>query len=96
MVITFFSFEQALVGIYERDKEANTMQLSEVLGNAESALTNCGNFVLALDYHPEPNIKTWDRVQADNIKAKFAHGVLEVAIPKQPVVAAKRVTVEAA
>ena len=26
------------------------MQLSEVLGNAESALTNCGNFVLALDY----------------------------------------------
>ena len=67
-MITFFSFEQALVGIYERDKEANTMQLSEVLGNAESALTNCGNFVLALDYHPEPNIKTWDRVQADNIK----------------------------
>lgn len=37
-----------------------------------------------------------ENVQADNIKAKFAHGVLEVAIPKQPVVAAKRVTVEAA
>ena len=35
-------------------------------------------------------------VQADAIKAKFAHGVLEVGIPKQPVVAAKRVTVEAA
>jgi HSP20 family protein len=37
-----------------------------------------------------------ENVQADAIKAKFAHGVLEVAIPKQPVVAAKRVVVEAA
>ncbi len=37
-----------------------------------------------------------ENVQADNIKAKFSHGVLEVAIPKQPVVAAKRVQVEAA
>ena len=37
-----------------------------------------------------------ENVQADNITAKFAHGVLEVGIPKQPVVAAKRVTVEAA
>jgi HSP20 family protein len=37
-----------------------------------------------------------ENVQADAIKAKFAHGVLEVDIPKQPVVAAKRVTVEAA
>jgi len=35
-------------------------------------------------------------VQADAIKAKFAHGVLEVSIPKQPVTAAKRVVVEAA
>ena len=37
-----------------------------------------------------------ENVQADAIKAKFAHGVLEVGIPKQPVVAAKRVPVEAA
>jgi len=37
-----------------------------------------------------------ENVQGDNIKAKFAHGVLEVSIPKQPVVPAKRVTVEAA
>jgi HSP20 family protein len=37
-----------------------------------------------------------DNVQADAIKAKFTHGVLEVSIPKQPVVPAKRVTVEAA
>ncbi len=37
-----------------------------------------------------------ENVQADAIKAKFTHGVLEVSIPKQPVVAAKRVTVEAA
>lgn len=37
-----------------------------------------------------------ENVQADSIKAKFAHGVLEVGIPKQPVVAAKRVQVEAA
>lgn len=37
-----------------------------------------------------------ENVQADNITAKFAHGVLEVGIPKQPVVAAKRVTVQAA
>lgn len=35
-----------------------------------------------------------ENVQADAIKAKFNHGVLEVSIPKQPVVAAKRVTVE--
>ena len=35
-----------------------------------------------------------DNVQADAIKAKFTHGVLEVSIPKQPEVAAKRVTVE--
>jgi HSP20 family protein len=37
-----------------------------------------------------------ENVQADAIKAKFTHGVLEVSIPKQPVVAAKRVVVEAA
>ena len=35
-----------------------------------------------------------ENVQADAIKAKFTHGVLEVSIPKQPVVAAKRVQVE--
>ena len=37
-----------------------------------------------------------ENVQADAIKAKFTHGVLEVSIPKQAVVPAKRVTVEAA
>jgi HSP20 family protein len=37
-----------------------------------------------------------ENVQADAIKARFTHGVLEVSIPKQPEVAAKRVTVEAA
>jgi HSP20 family protein len=37
-----------------------------------------------------------ENVQADAIKAKFTHGVLEVSIPKQPVVPARRVTVEAA
>ena len=37
-----------------------------------------------------------ENVQADAIKAKFTNGVLEVSIPKQPVVAAKRVVVEAA
>jgi HSP20 family protein len=37
-----------------------------------------------------------ENAQADAIKAKFTHGVLEVTIPKQPVTAAKRVTVEAA
>lgn len=35
-----------------------------------------------------------ENVQADAIKAKFTHGVLEVTIPKQPVVPAKRVNVE--
>lgn len=35
-----------------------------------------------------------ENVQADAIKAKFTHGVLEVTIPKQPEVAAKRVAVE--
>jgi HSP20 family protein len=35
-----------------------------------------------------------ENVQADAIKAKFNHGVLEVTIPKQPVVAAKRVHIE--
>lgn len=37
-----------------------------------------------------------ENVQADAIKARFVNGVLEVAIPKQPQVAARRVTVEAA
>ena len=37
-----------------------------------------------------------DNVQTDAIKAKFTHGVLEVSIPKQAVVAPKRVVVEAA
>ena len=37
-----------------------------------------------------------ENVQADAIKAKFTHGVLEVSIPKQPVAAPTRVTVEAA
>ena len=37
-----------------------------------------------------------DNVQADAIKAKFTHGVLEVSIPKQAVVPPTRVTVEAA
>jgi HSP20 family protein len=35
-----------------------------------------------------------ENVQADEIKAKFVHGVLEVTIPKQPEVAARRVSVE--
>ena len=35
-----------------------------------------------------------ENVQAEEIKATFNHGVLEVSIPKQPVVAAKRVQVE--
>jgi HSP20 family protein len=37
-----------------------------------------------------------ENVQAEAIKAKFTHGVLEVSIPKQAVTAAKRVVVEAA
>ncbi len=37
-----------------------------------------------------------ENVQTDAIKAKFTHGVLEVSIPKQAVVAPKRVVVEAA
>jgi HSP20 family protein len=37
-----------------------------------------------------------ENVQADAIKARFVNGVLEVAIPKQPQVTARRVTVEAA
>ena len=37
-----------------------------------------------------------ENVQADAIKARFSHGVLEVAIPKQPELAPKRVVVEAA
>jgi len=37
-----------------------------------------------------------ENVQADAIKAKFTNGVLEVSIPKQAVVPAKRVQVEAA
>lgn len=37
-----------------------------------------------------------DNAQADAIKARFTHGVLEVSIPKQAQVAATRVTVEAA
>jgi len=37
-----------------------------------------------------------DNVQADAIKAKFAHGVLTVTLPKHPEVAPKRVVVEAA
>ena len=37
-----------------------------------------------------------EHVQTDAIKAKFTHGVLEVSIPKQAVVAPKRVVVEAA
>ena len=35
-----------------------------------------------------------ENVQADSIAAKFTHGVLEVSIPKQPVVAAKRIEVQ--
>jgi HSP20 family protein len=35
-----------------------------------------------------------ENVQADAIKATFTHGVLEVSIPKQPEVAAKRIAVE--
>jgi HSP20 family protein len=37
-----------------------------------------------------------ENAQADAIKARFTHGVLEVSIPKMPVVAAKRVIIEAA
>lgn len=37
-----------------------------------------------------------ENVQADAIRARFTHGVLEVTIPKQPEIAAKRVAVEAA
>jgi HSP20 family protein len=37
-----------------------------------------------------------ENAQAEAIKARFTHGVLEVSIPKQPEVAAKRVVVEAA
>jgi HSP20 family protein len=37
-----------------------------------------------------------ENAQADAIRARFNHGVLEVTIPKQPAVSAKRFTVEAA
>jgi HSP20 family protein len=37
-----------------------------------------------------------ENAQAEAIKAKFTHGVLEVSIPKQAQVAARRVVVEAA
>ena len=37
-----------------------------------------------------------ENAQADAIRARVANGVLEVTIPKQPEIAAKRVTVEAA
>ena len=37
-----------------------------------------------------------ENVQEDAIKAKFAHGVLAVSIPKKPEVAPKKVMVEAA
>lgn len=36
-----------------------------------------------------------ENVQADAIAARFTHGVLEVSIPKQPEVAAKRIEVRA-
>ena len=35
-----------------------------------------------------------DNVQADNIKARYNNGVLEVSIPKQPVQQARRVAIE--
>jgi HSP20 family protein len=35
-----------------------------------------------------------ENVQADAISAKYVHGVLEVSIPKQPEVAARRVAVD--
>ena len=35
-----------------------------------------------------------DNVQADAIKARFTHGVLEISIPKQPEAAPTRVAVE--
>ena len=37
-----------------------------------------------------------ENVQADAIKATYTNGVLEVSIPKQPVVAAKRIAVQKA
>jgi HSP20 family protein len=37
-----------------------------------------------------------ENAQAEAIRARFTHGVLEVSIPKQPEVAATRVAVEAA
>ena len=37
-----------------------------------------------------------ENVQTDAIRARVTHGVLEVSIPKQPEIAAKRVSVEAA
>jgi HSP20 family protein len=37
-----------------------------------------------------------ENAQGDAIRARFSHGVLEVSIPKQAEVTAKRVTVEAA
>jgi HSP20 family protein len=37
-----------------------------------------------------------ENVQTEAIRARFNHGVLEVSIPKQPEIAAKRVAVEAA
>ncbi len=36
-----------------------------------------------------------DNVQTDRIAAKFAHGVLEITIPKQPQAEPKRIAVEA-
>jgi HSP20 family protein len=35
-----------------------------------------------------------ENVQADNIKARYSNGVLEVSIPKQPVQQARRVAIE--
>lgn len=68
LILIYFGFEQALVNLYEQDRETNIAQLGEVISNAESTVKSCDNFLLMLDYQPESNIKTWDGVQADNIK----------------------------
>ncbi len=49
------------------------MQLSEVLGKAELTLTNCGNFMLALDYHPKPNT-TWGSRAGQSVPNKEVQG----------------------
>lgn len=52
LLLAYFGCEQALVAVYEQQRETLAAQLGETITNCESTLSATNNFMQVLDYQP--------------------------------------------